>query len=78
LSRHRALQPEGQLRVGCMPSLGLSLIQQAEKAFRADYPRVALKIQTLHTHALLNALLTRDLDVAVAIDPPARPGITSA
>ncbi len=78
LARNLALQPEGQLRVGCLPSLGLSLIPQAVKAFRDDYPRVALKIQTLHTDALLNALLTRDLDVAVAIDPPARPGITSA
>ncbi|WP_324658384.1 LysR family transcriptional regulator [Burkholderia thailandensis] len=78
LARNLALRPEGHLRVGCLPSLGLSLIPQAVKAFRDDYPRVALKIQTLHTEALLNALLTRDLDVAVAIDPPARPGITSA
>ncbi|MEM5370357.1 LysR family transcriptional regulator [Paraburkholderia azotifigens] len=77
LARNLALQPEGHLRIGCLPSLGLSLIPPAVEAFRAAYPRVSLRIQTRHTEELLNALLTRDLDLAVALNPPARPGIAS-
>jgi DNA-binding transcriptional LysR family regulator len=75
LARNLALQPEGHLRIGCLPSLGLSLIPSAVEAFRAAYPRVSLRIQTRHTDELMNALLTRDLDLAVALNPPARPGI---
>jgi DNA-binding transcriptional LysR family regulator len=75
LARNLALQPEGHLRIGCLPSLGLSLIPPAVETFRAAYPRVSLRIQTRHTEELLNALLTRDLDLAVALNPPARPGI---
>jgi DNA-binding transcriptional LysR family regulator len=77
LARNLALQPEGHLRIGCLPSLGLSLIPPAVEAFRAAYPRVSLRVQTRHTEELLNALLTRDLDLAVALNPPARPGIAS-
>ncbi|MBP0589393.1 LysR family transcriptional regulator [Paraburkholderia sp. LEh10] len=78
LARNLALRPEGHLRVGCLPSLGLSLIPPAVQAFRAAYPRVSLRIQTRHTEELLNALLTRELDLGVALNPPARPGIASA
>ena len=35
LARNLALQPEGHLRIGCLPSLGLSLIPPAVEAFRA-------------------------------------------
>ncbi|CAM2137971.1 MULTISPECIES: LysR family transcriptional regulator [Paraburkholderia] len=77
LARNLALQPQGLLRIGCLPSLGLSLIPQAVQAFRASYPEVSLQIQTRHTNELFNALLTRELDVGVAINPPARPGIAS-
>ena len=75
LARNLVLHPQGLLRIGCLPSLGLSLIPQAVQAFRASYPAVSLKIQTRHTAELLNALLTRELDVGVALNPPARPGI---
>ena len=77
LARNLAREPEGHVRIGCLPSLGLSLIPSAVEAFRAAYPRVSLRIQTRHTEELLNALLTRDLDIGVALNPPARPGIVS-
>ncbi|ACC73816.1 LysR family transcriptional regulator [Paraburkholderia phymatum] len=77
LARNLALQPEGHLRIGCLPSLGLSVIPSAVEAFRVAYPRVSMRIQTRHTEELLNALLTRELDLAVALSPPARPGIAS-
>lgn len=77
LARNLARRPQGLLRIGCLPSLGLSLIPQAVEAFRASYPDVSLKIQTRHTAELLNALLTRELDIGVALDPPVRPGIAA-
>jgi DNA-binding transcriptional LysR family regulator len=77
LARNLALRPEGLLRIGCLPSLGTSLIPLAVQTFRASYPEVSLKIQTRHTAELLNALLTRELDLGVALNPPARPGIAA-
>ncbi|MEM5399144.1 LysR family transcriptional regulator [Paraburkholderia unamae] len=77
LARNLALRPQGLLRIGCLPSLGMSLIPAAVQTFRADYPEVSLRIQTRHTAELLNALLTRELDLGVALNPPARPGIAA-
>jgi DNA-binding transcriptional LysR family regulator len=77
LARNLALRPQGLLRIGCLPSLGLTLVPQAVEAFRASYPEVSLKIQTRHTTELINALLTRELDIGIALDPPARPGIAA-
>jgi DNA-binding transcriptional LysR family regulator len=77
LARNLALRPQGLLRIGCLPSLGVSLIPLAVQTFRASYPEVSLKIQTRHTAELLNALLTRELDLGVAFNPPARPGIAA-
>jgi DNA-binding transcriptional LysR family regulator len=77
LARNLKLHPEGQLRVACLPSLGLSLIPQAVEIFHAKFPRVGLKIQTLHTEALLNAILVREIDLAIAIDPPAHADVTA-
>ncbi|MFT0174467.1 LysR substrate-binding domain-containing protein [Paraburkholderia mimosarum] len=53
----------------------MSLIPCAVERFRAVCPDVSLRIDTRHTDDLLAGLLTRDLDLAVAIDPPSRPGI---
>jgi DNA-binding transcriptional LysR family regulator len=77
LARNLALRPQGLLRIGCLPSLGMSLIPLAVQTFRGSYPEVSLKIQTRHTAELLNALLTRELDLGVAFNPPARPGIAA-
>lgn len=77
LTRNLALHPQGQLRVGCLADLGLSLIPDVAQAFCSACPEVTLKIQTAHMDDLVNALLTRELDIAIAINPPARPGVTA-
>ena len=78
LVRNLTLKPNGHLRIGCLPSLGLSLIPRAVQRFRRISPDVSIKIQTRHTAELLNALLfTRELDIGVALKPPKCPGITA-
>jgi len=77
LARNLKRHPEGHLRIGCLPSLGLSLIPQAVRDFRQRCPGVSLEIQTRHSDELLALVLSRELDIAVVFDPPARPGVAS-
>jgi DNA-binding transcriptional LysR family regulator len=78
LVRNLTLQPHGYLRIGCLPSLGLSLIPKVVQQFRRVYPDVSIRIQTRHTAELLNALFfTHELDIGVALNPPEYPGITA-
>lgn len=77
LARNLASQPQGYLRVGCLPSLGVSLIPEAVQQFHSTHPEVSMRIQTRHTAELIAALFTRDLDIGVAVEPPRSPGITA-
>ncbi|SIT36123.1 Transcriptional regulator, LysR family [Paraburkholderia ribeironis] len=77
LARNLASQPQGYLRVGCLPSLGVSLIPEVVQQFHISRPEVSLRIQTRHTTELITALFTRDLDIGVAVEPPMRPGVTA-
>jgi DNA-binding transcriptional LysR family regulator len=77
LALNLALKPRGYLRVGCLPSLGVSLIPEAVQQFHAAHPEVSLRIQTRHTSELMTALFSRDLDIGIAVEPPGSPGITA-
>jgi DNA-binding transcriptional LysR family regulator len=77
LALNLALQPRGYLRIGCLPSLGLSLIPDTVQLFHGANPDVSLKIQTRYTTELITALYTRNLDIGVAVEPPTNPGITA-
>lgn len=78
LARNLKKHPEGHVRIGCLPSLGLSLIPQAVRDFRRQCPGVSLEIQTRHSDELLALVLSRELDLGVVFDPPARPGVAAA
>jgi DNA-binding transcriptional LysR family regulator len=75
LAKNLGTHPGGLLRIGCIPSLGFSLVPQTIAAFTRLYPEVSLKIHTHHTDALFAMLLSRELDMGLAFDPPVRPGI---
>jgi DNA-binding transcriptional LysR family regulator len=77
LALNLALKPHGYLRVGCLPSLGVSLVPEAVQQFHVSHPEVSLRIQTRHTTELMTALFTRDLDIGIAVEPPRSPGITA-
>lgn len=71
LQRH----PQGRLRVGCLPSLALSLAPRAVRAFRRTHPSVACQIETNHMDSLLDALRARRLDLVLAFAPQQYVGI---
>ncbi|MGT2439543.1 LysR substrate-binding domain-containing protein [Bradyrhizobium betae] len=58
--------PEGHLRLGCLPSLGLSLIPQAVRDFRLQCPGVRWRSSTRHSDELLALVLSRDPDLALS------------
>jgi len=67
--------PEGRLHIGCLPSLGLSVMPKAIEAFRRAYPAVTCEIETDHIDALVTALRARRLDFAVTLFPSEHPGL---
>ena len=75
LARNLSSHPGGHLRIGCIPSLGFSLVPQTIAEFIKLCPEVSLKIQTHHTEQLCSRLLSRELDVGLAFNPPPRPGV---
>jgi DNA-binding transcriptional LysR family regulator len=76
LSANLRHDPEGRLRIGCLPSLGLSIMPPAIRAFRLAYPSVTCAVQTNHIATLLADLRARDLDMAVTLFPTEHPGIS--
>lgn len=77
LSANLRHDPKGRLRVGCLPSLALSIVPPAIHAFRAAYPSVRCEIRTDHVNGLIDALRARELDIAVTLFPRACPGISA-
>lgn len=67
--------PQGHLRLGCAPSLGLGIIPRAISISRAGQAGVTFSIHTHHTGELIAGLLAREIDMAVTYEPPSHPGI---
>jgi DNA-binding transcriptional LysR family regulator len=67
--------PEGRLHIGCLPSLGLSIMPKAMYDFRQSYPSVTCDVETDHIDAIVAALRARRLDLAVTLFPSEHPGI---
>jgi len=67
--------PEGRLHIGCLPSLGLSIMPKAIHDFRSSYPSVTCEVETNHIETLVTELRARHLDLAVTLYPGDYPGI---
>ncbi len=68
LADNLSKNPKGQLSIGCLPSLGLSLVPNVSALFLQQHPEVRLNIGTHHTADLLQLLLQRDLDMGIGYD----------
>ena len=77
LTLNLAKNPQGILSIGCLPSLGLSLMPKLTALFLQDYPQVFLKIGTDHTQALQQKILRREIDLAFTFEPVVQHGITA-
>jgi DNA-binding transcriptional LysR family regulator len=75
LSANLRRLPEGRLHIGCLPSLGLSIMPAATNGFRRSYPAVTCELETDHIDALVTALRARRLDFAVTLLPGEHPGL---
>lgn len=67
--------PQGRLHVGCLPSLGLSIMPKTIHDFRKAYPSVVCEVETNHIDTLVAALRSRELDLAVSMVPDERPDL---
>lgn len=60
----------GALRVGALPSLGLSVLPQSVADFLGSHAGVAFELQTIHHTDILRALYEREIDLAIATHVP--------
>lgn len=75
LARNLKRNPEGHLRIGCIPSFGLSAIPGAVQAFRQEYASMPMEVLTGNGDEMVDALLARELDVVICFDMPLRPAL---
>lgn len=69
-------RPNGHLRLGCAPALGLGLLPGVVRDSRAAQPGITFDIHTHHSAELVQGLLTRELDLAITFDTNDYPGLT--
>jgi len=67
-------RPQPRLRVGTVPAL-TGLLPRAYRALHQRFPDLRCEFGSGHHHELTQSLLLREIDVAVAFDPPAHPAI---
>lgn len=75
LTYNLAKNPQGRITVGCLPSLGLSLVPKLTAMYLKKFPGVFLNIGTDHTSALEQKLLQREIDIAFTFEPDTQLGI---
>lgn len=75
LAKNLKQQPQGQIRVGCAPALGLGLLPRAIKACRDEKDGILFSIHTHHSRELVEGLHVRRLDLSVTFDVNEHPGI---
>lgn len=69
-------RPNGHLRLGCAPALGLGLLPGVVRDSRDAQPGITFDIHTHHSAELVQGLLTRELDLAITFDTNDYPGLT--
>ncbi|OZI40129.1 LysR family transcriptional regulator [Bordetella genomosp. 5] len=70
--------PNGHLRVGCAPALGLGLLPGVIRASRDAQPGITFDIHTHHSAELVQGLMARELDLAITFDTNDYAGLTRA
>ena len=67
----------GHLRIGCSPSLSQDVMPRAVARFYRDYPDVRIQLQGLTPGLLMQAVLTKQLELGVAFTTETHPGVTA-
>ncbi len=65
----------GHIRIAGTPAFGLEVLPQAVATFRQHHTDTIFEIETLHLEEMNEALLESRIDIGIAFDPAALPGI---
>jgi DNA-binding transcriptional LysR family regulator len=65
----------GKIRIAATPAFGVDLLPKAMASFREIHKDVVFVIETLHHDEICSALLESRLDLGLAFDPVAAPGV---
>lgn len=65
----------GRIRVASTPAFGLEILPRAVTTFREQHSDAIFDIETLHLDEIHHALQESRIDIGLAFDPSARPGI---
>lgn len=76
LADNLASNPQGIINIGCLPSLGLSLITTVTAFFMKKNPNVKIRIGTHHTADILALLMERELDFGVGFGVDIEGGVS--
>ena len=77
MAENLAEKPDANLSMGCLPSLGLSLIPEVTTRFLERYPDAVIEVSTYHTDELIRLLNRYQLDFAISFKPIKEQGIVS-
>jgi DNA-binding transcriptional LysR family regulator len=75
LTENLSRNTQGQLTIGCLPSLGLSLVPKLTANYLKKNKNIFVSIGTDHTESLEQKLLQREIDLAVTFEPVMQQGI---
>ncbi len=77
IATNLAQSSHAKLSMGCLPSLGLSLIPEATTLFLKQHPDAQIEVSTHHTSELIRLLGAYQLDFAISFKPIQEQGIIS-
>lgn len=69
LADNLARDPRAKISLGCLPSLGLSLVPEMVTDFYQQNANLVMTLTTEHTETLVKKLDLREIDLALALQP---------
>lgn len=77
LADNLARDPRAKMSLGCLPSLGLSLVPELVTDFYQQNANLVMTLTTEHTETLVKKLDLREIDLALTLQPVQQGEITS-
>jgi DNA-binding transcriptional LysR family regulator len=75
LGQNLVPSPQGRLRIGTIPSLGLSMLPRAIARFQQLHPAMRYEVRVQHTAELIESLMAQDLDPGFTFNAEPHVGI---
>ena len=69
LADNQARDPRAKISLGCLPSLGLSLVPEMVTDFYQQNANLVMTLTTEHTETLVKKLDLREIDLALTLQP---------